>query len=297
MVQFSVSPNGQLLRDGLQLDIPGLKFEEQIGRGANGSVFRSREVHLDREVAVKVWNRTLLDPKSRAIEEVKKLANIAHTSFVRVFQFAEIEGTPYAIMEIVVGKSLKQWLQQSADYASRIHIWTQLSAALRHIYSEGVLHGDPHLGNVMLSPATIGFSAPSLEGSYVPMRTKYKVSILDTGTSRMWRDHRDFEMREKLVLVESIDKLFGRHCLVRTVEVKPSTSLNNILKIGDLLAIVFAAACSGPPQGSENMEELAEELDFVRREAPRWLSQAIRLECIRRSDLKAAGPKLRFGRT
>lgn len=273
-IHYSISANGELLRDNVPLEIPGFLFEKELGVGANGSVFLAEDIQLHRKIAIKVWNGLMSDEHHRALGEIQKLANIRHHNFVQVFSFNETKGVAYATMEFVNGQSLKQWFSSSTLH-ERVGIWTQYAAAMRYLHSTGIFHGDPHAGNVMLQLAPPGYIAPRLEGSYVHFETKYKVAILDTGTSMFWSPKEDFELREKSILVEMIDLMFSSHCLTESVELDPAISLEEIVRLGNALAVLFARNISGSPQGSENIESADEEISYVKLHIPDFMKFAL----------------------
>lgn len=280
--------------DGRAIDIIGFTVHAHIGKGANADVFLASDNILGREVAIKIWRRKASNASSRALEETRKLAAIKHPNFAQIYQFSTVSGFPYAVMELIRGTTLKSWLASSTEYRSRPLIWRQLSSAMKHLYSTGVLHGDPHTGNIMLSSAPIGYSVPPLVGSYVPRpETIDRVTILDTGTSHFWRKRADFEKRERTVLIETVDRLFG-HCLSKAVVVPIEATLEEILMIGDLLAVVFAAACAGPPRGSENMLDEREEMEYVASRIPSYMSEAVHLSYIRNGHVVAQIPRLKL---
>lgn len=260
--------NGALLRHGVALKIPGVRLEALIGSGANGQIFRARDTLLDRDVAVKIWTKSTGSPSSRSLHEARKLANIDHHSFVPVYSYETYDGTAVAVMRLVNGKSLSEWMHDSTNHCARVTIWTQISSALRFLYAQDLLHGDPHTGNIMVTDSPEGFSAPSLNGSAVPLSTMHRVLILDTGTSRFWNEKANFIAREKKVLVETIDRLLASHLLRTRVDLKSSLSLQDILDVGDGMAIMFAAVSAGPPQGSENMENFDWEMANARKKLP-----------------------------
>ena len=61
-----------------QPDLPGYEFLEKIGSGGSGSVYRAREVSLDRDVAIKVLPMPGGDPKrlARQRQEAEILAHL-----------------------------------------------------------------------------------------------------------------------------------------------------------------------------------------------------------------------------
>src|SRR5690242_9976234 len=83
-----------------------------LGRGAMGVVYRAHDPALDREVAVKVVTTALLGAEDRADylerfrREARAAARCTHRGIVAVYDFAEADGNPFIVMELVEGVEL-----------------------------------------------------------------------------------------------------------------------------------------------------------------------------------------------
>ena len=200
------SLNGASLTISMKtLTLPGLSLSREIGRGMNAVVFEAMDNDLMRPVAVKVWNAR---GTSRAQLEIAKMAQISHPLIVTVHKFGVIEDHPFAVMELIGGVSGKDWIVQDRTVAARCHLWRLYSAALRHIYSKGQVHGDPHLGNMIIFP-----DADGLIGQIIGGRGEFGLKLADMGTSNFWDAHDAFEERERKILVETLERLFADRSL------------------------------------------------------------------------------------
>ncbi len=182
--------------------IPGYRLVRELGVGANAVVFEAEDEALGRRVAVKIWNARGV---ARAKDETTKIANLAHPQIVSTFQFSEVDGHPYAVMELIRGTTAKEWLRGKPSVDARVLVWTLYSKALRYIHDRGVLHGDPHLGNLLVfsdNENAYGHATPYGE-------ERISVKLADTGTSRVWTSRRNFVRRETAVIYESARKLFS----------------------------------------------------------------------------------------
>jgi serine/threonine protein kinase len=84
-----------------------------LGEGAMGQVYRARDVHLDRPVALKLLGaRTLGDPSflERFKREAKLAAQLNHPNIATIYAFGETDREPYIAMELVEGETLAQVL-------------------------------------------------------------------------------------------------------------------------------------------------------------------------------------------
>ena len=182
--------NGVLCVEGTQLNLPGFKVKNELGRGANAIVYKASDERLQRDVAVKIWNKR---GRSRARAESAKIARFEHPLVVNTFYFDEVKGFPYAVMEFVNGSSGKLWLKDAPDFDVRIKIWKLYSEALSAIYSMEESHGDPHLGNILITHDFHG---------------NLTIKIADAGTSSFRGDKEKLMVRESKIIHETAKRLF-----------------------------------------------------------------------------------------
>src|SRR5688572_21424906 len=90
---------------------PQLEILELIGRGGMGFVFKARQPHLDRHVALKLLpDKLAKDPQfaERFGREGRVLARLNHPNIVSVFDFGQAGGFYFLLMEFVDGVNLRQ---------------------------------------------------------------------------------------------------------------------------------------------------------------------------------------------
>ena len=84
---------------------------EKLGEGGMGAVWKARDTHLDRFVAVKVLPAEKLkdaERQRRFVQEAKAASALNHPNIVHIYDIAEADGTPFIAMEYVAGKTLAQ---------------------------------------------------------------------------------------------------------------------------------------------------------------------------------------------
>src|SRR5262245_33926291 len=90
------------------------KLEQCIGSGGMGEIYRARRMHIGDTVAVKVLRADVVeDEKSRQrfYREARAAAMLHHPNAVVIHDFGEdADGTAYIVMELLVGRSLRQVL-------------------------------------------------------------------------------------------------------------------------------------------------------------------------------------------
>lgn len=136
---------------------PQLEILECIGCGGMGAVYKARQPRLDRLVALKILVRdceeTTGDARfaERFEREARALARLHHPNIVTMYEFGQVEGLPYFIMEYVDGLSLRQ-LERAGRLgpSAALQIIPQICEALQFAHDEGVVHRDIKPENILL---------------------------------------------------------------------------------------------------------------------------------------------------
>lgn len=133
---------------------PDLEILKLLGRGGMGVVYLARQKRLDRLVALKI-----LSPRfsrnaafaERFAREARAMAMLNHPHVVAVYDFGEVDGLYYFLMEFVDGLNLRQLLD-SGKLASEeaLAIVPQICDALQYAHDHGVVHRDIKPENVLL---------------------------------------------------------------------------------------------------------------------------------------------------
>lgn len=87
---------------------------EELGRGGMGIVYRARQKKLDRPVAIKVLPALIgvvrPESKARFRREAELVAALEHTNIIGVYDYDEVDGTHYYVMQLIDGPSLRDIL-------------------------------------------------------------------------------------------------------------------------------------------------------------------------------------------
>jgi hypothetical protein len=129
-----------------------------LGHGAMATVFRARDTHLGREVAVKVMTLAVAarsDSAERFRREAQAVAAVKHPGIVEIFDFvAASDGDPaYIVSELINGPTLRQFLDGRRGRLlpeSAALLALPLAEALHAAHARGVIHRDIKPDNVML---------------------------------------------------------------------------------------------------------------------------------------------------
>src|SRR5689334_7494750 len=125
---------------------PQLEILELIGRGGMGFVFKARQPHLDRFVALKLLpDKLARDPRfaERFGREGRVLARLNHPNIVSVYDFGMTEHFYFLVMEFVDGLNLRQAMQAGRfSPGEALAIVPKICEALQFAHEEGILHRD-----------------------------------------------------------------------------------------------------------------------------------------------------------
>jgi len=137
--------------------IPGYQILSKLGSGAMATVFRARQISLDRVVAIKVLPKRLSespDYVERFYKEGKAAAKLNHPNIVQAIDVGEVGGYYYFVMEYVEGRTLFDDLAAGKVFseAEALDIVIQIARALEHAHQRGFVHRDVKPKNIMLTP-------------------------------------------------------------------------------------------------------------------------------------------------
>lgn len=136
--------------------IPGYQILNKVGAGAMATVYRARQLSLDRIVAIKVLPRRMSDNREfvdRFYREGRAAAQLNHNNIVQAIDVGEAGGFHYFVMEFVEGSTVYDELAAGKVFTEReaIEIITQVARALQHAHERGFVHRDVKPKNIMLT--------------------------------------------------------------------------------------------------------------------------------------------------
>jgi serine/threonine-protein kinase len=136
--------------------IPGYQILDKLGAGAMATVYKARQVSLDRIVAIKVLPRKFIkDPQfvERFYAEGRAAAKLNHANIVQAFDVGKAGDFHYFVMEYVEGHSVYDDLQSKNKYEEpdAVRIILQIAEALNHAHQQGFMHRDVKPKNIMIT--------------------------------------------------------------------------------------------------------------------------------------------------
>lgn len=135
------------------------KILEPLGAGGMGTVYKAKEIALERFIALKLLKNSDMseEDQARFEREGKIVSELVHQNIVNFYRFGFApDGTPYIAMEHLQGKTLRDLLNSESQLNwHRIgKIVVQICHALEYTHGRAIVHRDLKPENIMLVDAS-----------------------------------------------------------------------------------------------------------------------------------------------
>ncbi len=135
--------------------IPGYKILGKVGAGAMAFVYKAKQLSLNRTVAIKVLPRRFTENPEyvqRFYKEGQAAGKLNHPNIVQAIDVSEAGGYHYFVMEFVEGKTIADDIAEGAFGENEaIDVIIQVTHALAHAHSHGLVHRDVKPKNIMIN--------------------------------------------------------------------------------------------------------------------------------------------------
>jgi tetratricopeptide (TPR) repeat protein len=139
----------------------------ELGAGGMGTVYRARDPHLQREVAIKVLalrgspppglsSVRTIDLRAPAassedlLAEARVMAQLSHPNLLPVFEVGLDGGEVFLVMELVEGANLRVWLKRDPLRVEVHRAFAQAATGLAAAHARGIVHRDFKPDNVLI---------------------------------------------------------------------------------------------------------------------------------------------------
>lgn len=134
-------------------------FEEQVGVGGMGTVYRARDERNHTVVAIKVLRvpsdslQDHSDAQARFVQEAQLAMGFDHSNLVKVFDVFAVDGHHYLVMEYISGSSLKAFLSGRLIRSGQhvIPLMVQACHGLSYAHKRGIIHRDIKPDNLFVT--------------------------------------------------------------------------------------------------------------------------------------------------
>jgi serine/threonine protein kinase len=141
----------------MQIEVLGDRYQLQdpIGRGGMATIYRGRDIRMDRVVAIKVLREVYsTDPKfvKRFQTEAKAASALQHPNIVQVYDYGQTDGNYYIVMELVEGTDLRRYLRSRGvlDVDRAVIIAHDVALGLGAAHRRSIVHRDVKPQNVLV---------------------------------------------------------------------------------------------------------------------------------------------------
>jgi eukaryotic-like serine/threonine-protein kinase len=167
---FGETPAAALLQDEIAVSepamprlSPGSRLDQYeitgfVGAGGMGEVYRARDTHLHRDVAIKIVGAAAPDAaapdaaaRRRLLREARHASGLAHPGICTIHDVRESADMPFIVMAWIDGRPLREICRRAPLATVDTLEWgRQVADAIAHAHQRGLIHRDLKSSNVVI---------------------------------------------------------------------------------------------------------------------------------------------------
>lgn len=127
---------------------------EEIARGGMGIVYKARQLHLNRIVALKVLlagGAASETEIQRFRREAEAAGSLQHPNIVSIYEIGEENKHHYFTMDFIEGPTLQQLIKKKTRRKLLLQILEKVARAMAHAHQRGIVHRDIKPSNIIVS--------------------------------------------------------------------------------------------------------------------------------------------------
>ena len=128
---------------------------EKLGEGGMGVVYKARDTHLDRFVAIKILPAGKVadaDRRRRFVQEARIASALDHPNIITIFDIEQEDGGDYIVMEYLSGSTLRELITAGGmEWKAALRHAIAIADALAAAHRAGIIHRDLKPGNIMVT--------------------------------------------------------------------------------------------------------------------------------------------------
>ena len=132
----------------------------RLGSGGMGVVYEAEDIKLGRRVAMKFLPGEVASDRTafeRMQREARSASALDHPNICSIYELGEHDGQPFIVMQLLEGKTLREWIERSSKVDSRsrvkdaMDLAIQITRGLEAAHQKNIIHRDIKPENIFVT--------------------------------------------------------------------------------------------------------------------------------------------------